>query len=134
LNAAKHFAIQRFARDLLESVDNLTRASSTIGAEIKQDAERHKPFADLLHELEKVGGQLWGTLESHGLKIVDPMDEKFDPNVHEATFELAMPGKPPGTVFYVEQKGYLLNGRVLRPAKVMYSIHPANIRSVLLKR
>lgn len=61
-----------------------------------------------------------GTLRSHGMTIVDPHGHKFDPNVHEATFEMAFPGKEPGTVFHVEQKGYLLNGRVLRPAKVKY--------------
>lgn len=118
LNAAKSFAIQRFARDLLETIDNMARASSIISAEIKQDAERHKPFADLLHELGKAEGQLLGTLHAHGMRVVDPTGEKFDPNIHEATFEMAFPGKEPGTIFHVEQKGYLLNGRVLRPAKV----------------
>lgn len=96
----------------------MARASSIIGQEVKQDAERHKPFADLLYELGKAEGKLLGTLGSHGMTIVDPMGDKFDPNVHEATFEMAFPGKEPGTVFHVEQKGYLLNGRVLRPAKV----------------
>jgi hypothetical protein len=54
------------------------------------------------------------------MTVVNPMGERFDPNVHEATFEMAFPGKEPGTVFHVEQKGYLLNGRVLRPAKVRF--------------
>jgi len=96
----------------------MARAASIISAEVKQDAERHKPFADLLHELGKAEGQLLGTLGSHGMKVVDPTGEKFDPNIHEATFETAYPGKEPGTIFHVEQKGYMLNGRVLRPAKV----------------
>ena len=114
---AKSFAIQRFARDLLESIDNMARASSIIADEIKQDAERHKPFADLLYGLGKAEGNLLGTLTAHGMTMVDPVGDKFDPNIHEATFEMAFPGKEPGTVFHVEQKGYLLNGRVLRPAK-----------------
>jgi len=97
----------------------MARAASIISAEVKQDAERHKPFADLLHELGKAEGQLLGTLGSHGMKVVDPTGEKFDPNIHEATFEMAYPGKEPGTIFHVEQKGYMLNGRVLRPAKVV---------------
>jgi len=96
----------------------MSRAASVINQELKDDAERHKPFANLLHELGKAEGKLLGTLGTHGMTIVDPMDEKFDPNIHEATFEMPFPGKEPGTVFYVEQKGYLLNGRVLRPAKV----------------
>jgi molecular chaperone GrpE len=118
IQAAKSFAIQRFARDLLETVDNMARASSIIAEEIKQDAERHKPFADLLDGLNKAEGKLLGTLKSHGMTMVDPTGDKFDPNIHEATFEMAFPGEP-GTVFHVEQKGYLLNGRVLRPAKVV---------------
>ena len=56
------------------------------------------------------------------MTVVDPMGERFDPNVHEATFEMVFPGKEPGTVFHVEQKGYLLNGRVLRPAKVLFIV------------
>jgi len=102
----------------------MARAASIISAEVKQDAERHKPFADLLHELGKAEGELLGTLTSHGMKEVNPIGEKFDPNIHEATFELAFPGKEPGTVFHIEQKGYTLNGRVLRPAKVTYPHHP----------
>lgn len=100
----------------------MARASSIISKEIKEDAERHKPFADLLHELGKAEGRLLGTLGSHGMTVVDPTGDKFDPNIHEATFEMAFPGKEPGTVFHVEQKGYLLNGRVLRPAKVRYTV------------
>jgi molecular chaperone GrpE len=89
-----------------------------VSNEIKAEAERHKPFADLLHELGKAEGQLLGTLGGHGMTIVDPMGEKFDPNLHEATFEMVFPGKEVGTIFHVESKGYMLNGRVLRPAKV----------------
>jgi hypothetical protein len=118
LAAAKSFALQGLARDLLETVDNLARAGKVVNSEAKEDANRHKPFADLLEDLEKVEAQLMGTLMNHGLALIDPEGEKFDPNVHEATFELAMPGKEAGTVFYVEQKGYSLNGRVVRPAKV----------------
>ena len=118
LLAAKNFAIQRLARDLLETVDNLARAAKVVSTEAKQDAERHKEFADLLEDMEKVEARLMGTLTNHGLAVIDPAGHRFDPNVHEATFEMPMPGKEAGTVFFVEQKGYSLNGRVLRPAKV----------------
>jgi len=116
--AAKTFAIQRLARDLLETVDNLARAAKVVSTEAKEDADRHKEFADLLEDMEKVEARLMGTLTDHGLAVIDPAGDRFDPNVHEATFELPMPGKEAGTVFFVEQKGYSLNGRVLRPAKV----------------
>ena len=85
----------------------MSRASRTISDEIKSEAERHKPLADLLHELGKAEGQLLGTLGAHGMTIVDPVGEKFDPNLHEATFEMAFPGKEPGSVFHVESKGYI---------------------------
>ena len=58
------------------------------------------------------------TLEKHGIQKIDPMGEQFDPNQHEATFEIPQPDKEPGTVFHVQQPGYTLNSRVLRPAKV----------------
>ena len=58
------------------------------------------------------------TLAKHGIEKIDPMGEQFDPNMHEATFEIPQPDKEPGTVFHVQQPGYTLNARVLRPAKV----------------
>jgi molecular chaperone GrpE len=118
LLAARSFAIQRLARDLLETVDNLARASKMVNADAKADAERHLNFATLLEDVDKVEARLMKTLVNAGVARIDPEGEKFDPNVHEATFEMPMPGKEAGTVFYVEQKGYSLNGRVLRPAKV----------------
>ena len=60
------------------------------------------------------------TLKKHGLERFDPAegDGKFDPNRHEAVFQAPQPGKEDGSVFYTQQKGFLLNGRVLRAAKV----------------
>lgn len=63
---------------------------------------------------------LMSTLKKHGLERFDPSTEgeKFDPNVHEAVFQTPQPGKEDGTCFHTQQKGFLLNGRVLRAAKV----------------
>jgi molecular chaperone GrpE len=60
------------------------------------------------------------TLKKHGLERFDPSEknEKFDPNVHEAVFQTPMPDKEDGVCFHTQQKGFLLNGRVLRAAKV----------------
>jgi len=60
------------------------------------------------------------TLSKHGLERVDPSEgaEKFDPNKHEAVFQAPQPGKEDGTVFHTQQKGFTLNGRVIRPPKV----------------
>ena len=61
-------------------------------------------------------GILMQTLEKHGLKRFDPSEtgEKFDPNLHEATFQTSMEGKEDGTAFHTQQKGFILNGRVVR--------------------
>ena len=57
---------------------------------------------------------LLNTLKRHGLEKVDPMGEAFDPNKHEAVFQVPMPDKEPGTVFNVQEIGFALNGRTIR--------------------
>lgn len=116
--AAKDFAIQRFARDLVESVDNLDRALGTVTTEKLAAAN-----ADLLalHDgIKMTDTVLHNTLKKHGLERFDPSETgaKFDPNVHEAVFQAPQPEKEDGTCFHTQQKGFTLNGRVLRPAKV----------------
>ncbi|KAJ4340719.1 GrpE, mitochondrial [Didymella glomerata] len=116
--AAKDFAIQRFARDLVESVDNLDRALSTVAPEkLKGD---NQDLVSLHEGVKMTDGILINTLKKHGLERFDPSEtsEKFDPNVHEAVFMAPQPGKEDGTVFFTQQKGFYLNGRTLRPAKV----------------
>jgi molecular chaperone GrpE len=116
--AAKDFAIQRFARDLVESVDNLDRALSTVAPE-KLQGENSDLSA--FHEGVKMTDSiLINTLKKHGLERFDPSEttEKFDPNVHEAVFQAPQPDKEDGVVFFTQQKGFKLNGRILRPAKV----------------
>ena len=63
---------------------------------------------------------LMQTLKKHGLERIDPSveNEKFNPNLHEAVFQTPMPDKEDGTVFHTQQKGFMLNGRVLRAPKV----------------
>lgn len=116
--AAKDFAIQRFARDLVESVDNLDRALSTVAPEkLKGD---NQDLSSLHEGVKMTDGILINTLKKHGLERFDPSvsGEKFDPNVHEAVFQAPQPDKEDGIVFFTQQKGFMLNGRVLRPAKV----------------
>lgn len=62
------------------------------------------------------------TLKKHGLERFDPSEagEKFDPNLHEATFMTKVEGKEDGTVFMTQQKGFLLNGRVIRVGDVLW--------------
>ncbi|WPK24668.1 hypothetical protein PUMCH_001950 [Australozyma saopauloensis] len=112
---AKDFALQKFAKDLLESLDNFTLALGSVQEETLKANEEVKNLFDGVSMTRNV---LEKTLERHGIEKIDPMGEQFDPNQHEATFEVPQADKEPGTVFHVQQLGYTLNKRVLRPAKV----------------
>ncbi|KAI1281620.1 GrpE-domain-containing protein [Xylaria sp. FL0933] len=120
VKAARDFAIQRFAKDLVESIDNLDRALS-MGEEKAKAEEGKEVNADLknLYEgIKMTETSMLQTLSKHGLDRFNPEGEKFNPNEHEATFMTPMPDKEDNTVFHVQQKGYKLNGRILRAAKV----------------
>lgn len=121
MQAAKDFAIQKFAKDLLDSVDNLDRALAAVPEESRKP-EKNKELADLYEGIKMTEGILLKTLKKHGLERTDPVGEKFDPNVHEATFHVHMPGKEPNEVFHVQQKGFVLNGRVLRVSRALLSV------------
>lgn len=112
---AKDFALQKFAKDLLESVDNFGHA---LGAIKDDDLKKSKEINDLYTGVKMTRDVFENTLRKHGISKLDPLGEPFDPNKHEATFEIAQKDKEPGTVFHVQQLGYTLNDRVIRPAKV----------------
>ena len=118
MQAAKDFAIQKFAKDLVDSVDNLDRALSVVPAEKLKDGDEN--LVNLYEGIKMTDGILMATLKKHGLERFDPSieGEKFNPNEHEATFMTPMPGKEDNTVFHTQTKGFKLNGRVLRAAQV----------------
>ncbi|KUJ13286.1 GrpE-domain-containing protein [Mollisia scopiformis] len=123
MEAAKAFAIQKFAKDLVDSVDNLDRALAMVPEEKLTATEKTEHLNDLiaLYEgLKMTENILMATLKKHGLERFDPSveGEKFNPNEHEATFMTPMQGKEDNTVFHTQQKGFKLNGRILRAAKV----------------
>lgn len=115
MQKSKDFALQKFAKDLLESLDNFELALNSVKEEtLTTSAEVKNLYEGVLmtrNVFEK-------TLQRHGIEKMDPMGKPFDPNHHEATFEIPQPDKEPGTIFHVQQPGYTLNSRVLRPAKV----------------
>jgi molecular chaperone GrpE len=126
MDAARNFAIQRFAKDLLESIDNFDRALLAVPAE-KLSAERtddNKELLDLVDGLKMTERTLMNTLQKHGLERFDPSEQvegkaqKFDPNLHEATFMAPSPNMEDGDVMHTQSKGFRLNGRVVRAAKV----------------
>ncbi|CVL13444.1 probable heat shock protein MGE1 precursor [Fusarium fujikuroi] len=121
VKSAKDFAIQKFAKDLVDSVDNLDRALGMVPKDKLNAPDRPEGLEDLanLYEgLKMTEDILMNTLKKHGLERLNPEGEKFNPNEQEATFMTPQPDKEDGTVFFVQQKGFKLNGRVLRAAKV----------------
>lgn len=117
---AREFAISQFAKDLLESIDNLDRALETVPADKIGKEDSNKDLMNLYDGLRMTETILMQTLKKHGLERFDPaeQEEKFNPNLHEATFQTKLEGKEDGTVFVTQQKGFSLNGRVVRAAKV----------------
>lgn len=119
MKAARDFAIQKFAKDLVDSVDNLDRALIMGKEKIKTgEEEKNEDLQNFYEGVKMTETNMLQTLQKHGLERFDPEGEKFNPNEHEATFMTPMPGKEDNTVFHVQQKGFKLNGRVLRAAKV----------------
>lgn len=107
----------------MESIDNFDRAFEAVPEDVLAEARKNETQTNLVNlydGLKMIETILVGTCKKHGLERFDPSvnGEKFDPNMHEALFQTAIPGKTPGTVFATQQKGFLLNGRVLRAAKV----------------
>ncbi|CCG80647.1 GrpE protein homolog [Taphrina deformans PYCC 5710] len=115
---AKDFAIQKFAKDLIDSVDNLERALETVPPESREDKSKNADLVSLYGGLKMTESILLKTLERHGLKKFTGMGEKFNPNLHEVLYEAPIPDKEPGTIMQVQSTGYTLNGRTIRAAKV----------------
>lgn len=112
---ASKFAISKFAKDLLDVSDNLRRALEAMPADLLEADPR---IQNLIEGIEATERSLLRTFEKNGIVKVEPMDEPFDPNFHEVMFEAPVPGKPAGLVMQVVEPGYLLNERLIRPARV----------------
>eukprot|EP00262_Sarcandra_glabra_P006718 TRINITY_DN1920_c0_g1_i2.p1 TRINITY_DN1920_c0_g1~~TRINITY_DN1920_c0_g1_i2.p1 ORF type:complete len:298 (+),score=68.14 TRINITY_DN1920_c0_g1_i2:170-1063(+) len=121
---SKKFAIQNFAKNLLDVADNLGRASSVV----KESFSKIDPSKDsagavpllktLLEGVEMTEKQLIEVFRKFGVEKFDPTNEHFDPHRHHAVFQVPDPSKPPGTVAAVLKPGYMLYDRILRPAEV----------------
>lgn len=116
VSKARDFAISKFAKDLIDSVDNLDRALLAVPAEAVAPESTNKDLKDLHNGLKMTETILMQALSKHGIMRFDPSlkNEKFDPNIHEASFMTKMEDKPDGTVFNTISKGYMLNGRIIR--------------------
>lgn len=121
IQTARDYAISKFATDLIESVDNFDRALATVpsssSSNDENDSSSNKELQSLFDGLKMTEKILMQTLKKHGLERFDPSQHpgtKFDPTLHEATFQTKAEGKADGDVIMVQQKGFMLNGRVLR--------------------
>ena len=111
------------ARDLVPSLDNLERALRAAGVdpEADADADDSDDGGGLAHGVRLVYRELRGTLERAGVEAYDPTGERFDPTWHEALATRAEEGTESGVVLETIEKGYRLDGQVLRAAKVLVS-------------
>ncbi|MCA1491018.1 nucleotide exchange factor GrpE [Sinorhizobium alkalisoli] len=113
---AKSYSVAGFARDMLAVSDNLRRALDAIPAEARESADAG--LAALIEGVEMTERSMLAALERHGVKKLDPTGQKFDPNFHQAMFEVPNVEVPNNTVVQVVQAGYTIGERVLRPAMV----------------
>jgi molecular chaperone GrpE len=113
VDKARKFALERFVSELLPVVDNMERALEAAGTD-----EAVKPIVEGVELTQK---SLIDALQKHGVETIDPMGEPFDPQIAQAMSMVENPEVEPNTVIAVMQKGYQLNGRLVRPAMVMVS-------------
>ena len=111
------YGVASFARDILAVADNMDRALQMLRAELKENADAG--VKALLDGVELTERELTKVLEKHGVRKFEPQPrEKFDPNLHQAMYEVPDPALPAGTVAQVVQSGYMIGERMLRPALV----------------
>ncbi|KAL4309908.1 hypothetical protein GQ457_01G006610 [Hibiscus cannabinus] len=121
---SKKFAVQNFAKGLLDVADNLGRASAHVKGSFSKIDESEDPagavplLKTLLEGVEMTEKQLGEVFRKFGVEKFDPTNEPFDPNMHNAVFQVPDNSKPPGTVAHVLKAGYMLYDRVIRPAEV----------------
>lgn len=113
---ANKFAITGFARDMISVGDNLNRALQALPADVRQNAAEE--IKNLFTGVEMTNQEMLNVFDRHGIKQVNPLDEKFNPNFHQAMFEVPNAEIANGTVVEVVQVGYAIGDRVLRPALV----------------
>jgi molecular chaperone GrpE len=111
---SRAYAVTAFARDLLSVADNLHRALGSV-----PEGEDNAALTSLTEGVGLTHRELETVLAKHGVAKVDPQPgERFDPNLHQAMFEVPDASQPNGSVVQVMQPGFTISGRLLRPALV----------------
>ena len=132
---ARKFALERFVEDLLPAVDSFERAVEAATAHATGDAAEAEASADaqastdaqasaIAEGIELSLKLLQGAMERQGIAVVDPIGAPFDPNLHEAMTMVDNAEVEPGSVVDVFQRGYTVNGRLVRPARVIVARQP----------
>ncbi|QUM77773.1 nucleotide exchange factor GrpE [Moritella sp. 24] len=114
VDKAKKFALEKFANELLPVIDNMERG-------LLHADKTNETLLPLIEGIELTAKSLESALEKFGVKSVNPEGEKFNPELHQAMSMIESADVEPNTVITVMQKGYELNGRLIRPAMVMIS-------------
>jgi molecular chaperone GrpE len=110
------YSVASFARDMLAVADNMRRALDTVTPEMRASAE--SSVKALIEGVDLTERELLKALEKNGIRQFSPRGEKFDPNLHQAMFEVPDTSVPVGSVVQVVQPGYMIGERILRPALV----------------
>ncbi|MBB3931040.1 molecular chaperone GrpE [Kaistia hirudinis] len=118
----RQYAIAAFAREMLTAADNLERAIQAVPDDARKTSEA---LGTLIEGVEMTERELHNSLEKHGVKKIEPVGQKFDPNLHQAIFEVPTADHAAGIVVQVMQPGYVIGERVLRPAMVGVAKGPA---------
>lgn len=110
------YAATNFARDLLSVADNLGRALQALPQDERSTAGEIEK--NLITGVEMTERELFNVFQRHGIRKLETVGQKFDPNFHQAIYEVPTSEKPPGIVMQEMQAGYAVGDRCLRPAMV----------------
>jgi len=116
--SARSFAVSSFAKSLLDTSDNLTRAMDAVPVDKRNDTENQPVLATLYEGIKMTNDGLTKAFEKNGLKKFGAIGEPFDPNLHTALFEYPDPEKERGSIGQIMKAGFKLNDRVIRSAEV----------------
>ena len=122
VDEVRQFAVQAFARDVVEAAENLKRGLDSIPPQASGEPEIVGRLRDGFAGVER---SVVALLERNGIRREDPVGALFDPNLHQAMAEEESAAHPPGTVMHAWTQGWTLNGRLLRPAMVVVAKAPA---------
>ena len=111
-----NYVISEFAKEILSVLDNLQRAIAT--ANLDEVKEKSSEISQLLEGIELTEKQIISTFERFKIEQIKSIGEQFDPNVHQAMFEIEKDDQESGTIAEVVQEGYKIGERLLRPALV----------------